>query len=328
MACAPLPPLCIHGSPPDTHHYTRPATALAQAEAQEMQSRVTEGRCSVCMGSTYEEDCVPAVGTGADAHGHEVILCDGCNGEAHLRCLGMTAVPTADWHCAGCAARLAAREKKDSRGGQPFRDIENHRDREGEEALVARAWDRRAWGDGDYEEHPEAFCAYCGMTEMAVCSPLVVGQTRAEHDAALAASKLATAPMFEGKKDAVVRFFVNNEVYSPPAMDVPYLPAAAGEKGRWLLASAAAAVGGLGTEEGTMMVQALVVHQVCALQMFQARMDRAGNALRRRRSVVAARAVALAGTLARLEMRRACGGSLTSRPANPLSPPWPSQVRL
>jgi hypothetical protein len=243
----------------------------AQAEAQEMQSRVTEGRCTVCMGSTYEEDCPPAAG--GDAHGHEVILCDGCNGEAHLRCLGLAAVPTADWHCATCAARLAS--AKDARGGQAFRDIENHRDREAEEALVAKAWDKRALadgtnGDGDGHGHGEevddahdaAVCAYCGMTELAVCSPLVVGQSRAEHDAAVAASKPATAPVFEGKKDAVVRFLVNNVVYSPPALDVPYLPAAASEKGRWLLASAAAPVGGLGTDEGMAVAAGMMVRLI------------------------------------------------------------------
>lgn len=38
-----------------------------------------------------------------------------------------------------------------------------------------------------------------------------------------------------------------------------------------------------------------MVHQVCALQMFQARMDREVHALRRRRSVVAKRAISLAG---------------------------------
>ena len=37
----------------------------------------------VCMGSTYEDDC---------EEGDDIILCDGCNAEAHIRCLNMKVV--------------------------------------------------------------------------------------------------------------------------------------------------------------------------------------------------------------------------------------------
>ena len=42
---------------------------------------------TVCMGSTYEDDC---------EEGDDIILCDGCNAEAHLRCLNMTLVRAED----------------------------------------------------------------------------------------------------------------------------------------------------------------------------------------------------------------------------------------
>jgi hypothetical protein len=35
------------------------------------------------MGSTYEDDC---------EEGDDIILCDGCNAEAHIRCLNMKVV--------------------------------------------------------------------------------------------------------------------------------------------------------------------------------------------------------------------------------------------
>ena len=37
------------------------------------------------MGSTYEDDC---------EEGDDIILCDGCNAEAHIRCLNMKVVRT------------------------------------------------------------------------------------------------------------------------------------------------------------------------------------------------------------------------------------------
>ena len=43
----------------------------------------TRTMSSVCMGSTYEEDC---------EEGDDIILCDGCNAEAHIRCLNMKVV--------------------------------------------------------------------------------------------------------------------------------------------------------------------------------------------------------------------------------------------
>ena len=45
-------------------------------------SKIMAGRCLVCRSSTYEEDC-------AD---DKVILCDGCNGEIHLRCTSLPSV--------------------------------------------------------------------------------------------------------------------------------------------------------------------------------------------------------------------------------------------
>ena len=59
------------------------------------------------MGSTYEDDC---------EEGDEIILCDGCNTEAHIRCLSMTSVPSTEWHCAVCTERNAAREARAGHG--------------------------------------------------------------------------------------------------------------------------------------------------------------------------------------------------------------------
>ena len=40
----------------------------------------------------------------------EVLLCDGCDGEVHLRCAGLERVPEGDWLCAACAPETSEEE--------------------------------------------------------------------------------------------------------------------------------------------------------------------------------------------------------------------------
>lgn len=46
---------------------------------QALQQKAIEGRCSVCRESTYEDT-------------QRVLLCDGCNGELHMACVGLQTV--------------------------------------------------------------------------------------------------------------------------------------------------------------------------------------------------------------------------------------------
>lgn len=55
-----------------------------EASAAYLQNQITQGRCIVCNGSTFEDD--------AEDVADEILLCDGCNAEAHLKCLNLTAV--------------------------------------------------------------------------------------------------------------------------------------------------------------------------------------------------------------------------------------------
>jgi PHD-finger len=220
----------------------------------ELQSRVTEGRCSVCMGSTFEDDL---------PEGDEVILCDGCNAEAHIRCLNMSSVPSSEWHCSACAERMAARE---ARVKHSFGDVESHRSREAEDALVIQALDRKVCQMPPDDN--ELSCAYCGLSEYDVCSPMVVGQSRVEHDSYVMMCKPATADgIIPGKKDTKVKFIVNGEFIETPTLEVPYFPYVNSEHGRQILEEAA-------QEDERTKGQSPIVHEMCALQMFQARMDR------------------------------------------------------
>ena len=33
---------------------------------------------------------------------HLILLCDGCNNEAHMACVGLSQVPAGDWFCSTC----------------------------------------------------------------------------------------------------------------------------------------------------------------------------------------------------------------------------------
>ena len=53
-----------------------------------LHSLITEGRCVVCNGSTFFDE----MEVGEDEVEDQVILCDGCNAEVHLKCLNLAAV--------------------------------------------------------------------------------------------------------------------------------------------------------------------------------------------------------------------------------------------
>lgn len=57
-----------------------------------LQNIISEGRCVVCNGSTLEEDM--AANAEEEGEVEDIILCDGCNAEVHLSCLGLSVVST------------------------------------------------------------------------------------------------------------------------------------------------------------------------------------------------------------------------------------------
>ena len=71
-------------------------TAPVIMEAPEPEPELLDDRCLVCDRSTQ--------GTS------EVLLCDGCDGEVHLRCAGLERVPEGDWLCAACAPETSEEE--------------------------------------------------------------------------------------------------------------------------------------------------------------------------------------------------------------------------
>jgi hypothetical protein len=125
--------------------------------------------------------------------------------------------------------------------------VDSYRDTAAEEDLIARSFDNKA--NGEEGDALCLSCAYCGASELDICSPLVVGQSRVEHDASVATAKAATVDNFyPDKRDTTVKFLMSEMVYTPPAMDVPYLPLVTSRDGRRMI------------EEGG--GQALIVHQV------------------------------------------------------------------
>ena len=73
-------------------------------------SYADENVCGVCGGSTLREDGTPCPDT---------LLCDDCEGEVHLGCSGLEAIPEGDYFCAACAA---FRARDAAGGGEPLGD--------------------------------------------------------------------------------------------------------------------------------------------------------------------------------------------------------------
>jgi len=71
-------------------------------------------RCQVCFAVTRFDDSTP------------ILICDLCDEEAHLTCLGLAAVPAEDhWHCPHCAK--AGGKKKAPHKGRDDDDDEAYR---------------------------------------------------------------------------------------------------------------------------------------------------------------------------------------------------------
>lgn len=159
-------------------------------------------------------------------------------------------------------------------------------------------------------------CMYCHQKEEDLCSPMVVSQTREEHNAYIAlcnASQLAVTAT--GVK---LSFLVNNKKVKPPAIQpayFPYFTSMHAEElreqmrfddynARSVATSFATATNttGASTTNSTVNPDPLVplaAHQMCALEMYRARCTKQRNLIRRKRRRVVESAVAMAGVKVR-----------------------------
>jgi hypothetical protein len=252
-----------------------------------LQSFLTEGRCLVCNTSTYEEDEDEDPENG-DANAtttseNPVILCDGCNAEVHLKCLGLAAVPNDAWYCTVCVERQARRDRVST----TVENVDQWRDKEEEDRLLNEFVNSKipelCRPTGEYSV---AQCSYCGMTEFEICSPFVIGQSRNEHDdwvAAMARVPIAANLLFP-QSNCNINFLHNGTQFSLPKLSCPNFPIENSEEGKKLLEMYEA-----------VNCKPVIVHQLCALQMFQARSNRSRHLLRRRRNIVGEKALSMSG---------------------------------
>lgn len=123
------------------------------------------------------------------------------------------------------------------------------------------------------------------MNELDICSPFVVGQTRDEHDIYVKGFQSPVANgLFPGLKNTKVIFQIDGYVEDPPLVELPYFPLIEEENGKQLC-----------DEIRSVGKEPLIVHEMCAIQMFQARLDRSRHTLRRRRKLIGDQVIASAG---------------------------------
>lgn len=192
---------------------------IEDSDDQELQNKITEGRCTICIKSTYEVDC------DEDEH---VIMCDGCNAEAHLKCLNMTVVPTYDWLCDKCNERMILREGKGSNIVPGLKDIDRYRSKIDEEELILQILDQKLRNNNEVNTNyncNDMRCLYCNLGESDICSPMVIGQSRLEHNAHIDLNQPTVADdIIKNKKGTLIKFFIFGEVVDKPPLDVPYYP--------------------------------------------------------------------------------------------------------
>ncbi|GAB5032928.1 phf isoform b [Nannochloropsis oceanica] len=81
---------------PKESYYCDLCQAKREAKTRADKAR-RDGACQACGG--VEEP-------------HRILLCDGCDGEWHLACVGLKRVPRKDWYCRECAKEMKRRKKK------------------------------------------------------------------------------------------------------------------------------------------------------------------------------------------------------------------------
>jgi hypothetical protein len=181
-----------------------------------------------------------------------VLLCDACDAEAHLSCVGIKHVPSDAWYCDACRARRNERDAdadEVKRRGHLEEALvadavrrelkESSIDDQHDEALMQK--DPLDFGDFQFRFCPDVLCAYCNLSERDLCSPFVIGQTPSE---AAASSELMKSSATESHAEKS-----GDTDQSGP--QTPYFP--------------------LYCDSGIESVNGPIVHEFCAAMMEQAR---------------------------------------------------------
>lgn len=267
-------------------------------ESSNNPSFVTEGRCILCNTSTYEEDMQE---NPDESISKDILLCDGCNAEAHLRCLGLGAIPNSSWFCSNCLSRQSKREVKVRHHLDPVDQVRSTEEEEklyefctelklnGEDPFKGPDEDEKFDEDGEkIEKIEKPYCSYCGLTDLALCSPIVVGQSKSEHDQWVdICSSVPYIPNSDPSSSATtinVNFFYQGKKIGPPKLAYPFFPPKDSQQGKLLVSF-----------HEDYNDYPIFVHELCALQMFQARVNRSRHTQRRKRRIIAERAVARCG---------------------------------
>jgi hypothetical protein len=245
------------------------------------------GICMICKGSTYEDDL---------NEDDDVMLCDGCNGEAHMKCLGLTEIPDSDWHCSYCLNKLQNQTNSEEKDDATFNDLSEYHSVEIEDDLFQKNIKRKEESADLQRSVTEIECAYCGYYDDEICSPMVIGQSREEFESSSGLSKTGlTIPPnghnllgnasnnVQSKQPIVVRLMLEGLEVGRPKFNVPYFPLADTTNGAKLLHS------------NSTILKSPVVHECCALEMFQHRVKRNKHMIRRRRIAVANKALSISG---------------------------------
>jgi len=240
--------------------------------------RSDEEMCQICFKTTTVVD---------ELTSDVIIICDGCSKEFHLGCSGFEDVPEEDWFCPCCSEASKIETQKSVTPDIKVK-IDLYRNNQAEEALIKEAAHTRTMKSKRNKlrsaTKSDIECSYCGYGELDVCSPFVIGQSIFEHDIFMKENLYCcTSNFYPDKNDTKVTFQMGGSDVDT-SVKIPFFPYLDSPQGVELL-------------DNILDLDAapLIVHELCALQMFEARLTHNKHALRRKRNIISKKLVAMAG---------------------------------
>lgn len=154
----------------------------------------------------------------------------------------------------------------DSRIKYTFKNFDEFKHKEEEEKLIDEYISQKASNEltNSSSSLDEPVCCYCGFTELELCSPFVVSNSREEHDAYVHSTLESNAAgIFKGFPNTSISFSINGVIQEPDEIDIPFFPLIKSSQGIKLVSAFK-----------TINQIAPIAHEHCALQLFQVRLER------------------------------------------------------
>jgi hypothetical protein len=248
--------------------------------------------CKLCNESTWTPEC-------SDTN---IAICEICADEFHLFCIGSNfkAIPN-NFQCNACKSGEKKRDESNSNDLYFYRDIELENKYINNICQLKLEKSISSYNETDSESkvnlnineidnnESNILCEYCGMNELDMCSPFVLAQSRVEHDVCIEMCNPVLKANGYSIDDTIntppiIKFHSDNNKIAPLEYKVPHFPLYNTIDCKELI-----------DKSNELNIQPRVVHQYCALQMFNIRMNKKKNSKKIKRNQISQRSLPMSG---------------------------------